>query len=47
MAGKARQTTKTRTRTRKTGSGSRYMQCNICHGTGRVLKPSTRRRGAK
>lgn len=47
MAVKARQTIKTRTRTRKVGNGSKYMKCNICHGTGRVLKPSARRKGAK
>lgn len=29
-----------KTRRRKTGGSSGYMQCNICHGTGRVKKRS-------
>ncbi len=36
---KATQTTKTTTRKgrrKKTGSGSDYIQCNVCHGTGRI-----------
>lgn len=26
----------TKSRTRKTGPGTGYKQCNVCHGTGRV-----------
>lgn len=35
-----RQTVKrvTRTRKRKTGGNNGYIQCNICHGTGRVKR---------
>ena len=28
--------TKTRKRVRKTGGGSGYLKCNVCHGTGRI-----------
>ena len=30
---------KIRKRVRKTGGNSGYMQCNMCHGTGRQKKP--------
>lgn len=38
MAAKAKihQTTKTKSRRRKTGGSSDYIQCNMCHGIGRV-----------
>lgn len=29
---------KTKTKKRKTGGNSGYVQCNICHGSGRVKK---------
>lgn len=28
--------TKTKSRRRKTSNGGDYIQCNMCHGTGRV-----------
>lgn len=34
----AKQTIKTIKRVRKTGGNSGYVQCNMCHGTGRVKK---------
>ena len=42
MAQKVR-ITKTKKRTRKTGGNSGYMQCNICHGSGRVKKPKRKK----
>ena len=30
----------TKTRKRKVGGNSGYVQCNVCHGTGRVKKKS-------
>lgn len=32
----AKQTVTTKSRQRKTGGDSGYIQCNMCHGTGRV-----------
>lgn len=42
MAQKVR-ITKTKKRTRKTGGNSGYMQCNMCHGTGRQKKPKRKK----
>lgn len=33
---RARQTVTTKIRRRKVGGDSGYIQCNMCHGTGRV-----------
>ena len=43
----ARQTIKTTTRKgrrKKTGGGSEYVTCNICHGTGKVKRRKGGRR---
>ena len=36
--GKQTTTTTTKGRRKKTGNNSGYVQCNMCHGTGRVKK---------
>lgn len=36
MAAKQTVKVKIKTRTRKVGGNSGYIQCNMCHGTGRV-----------
>lgn len=38
MAQKVKVSKTTKSRSRKTGGKSGYMQCNICHGTGRVKR---------
>lgn len=35
---RVKQTITTKTRKRKTGGNTGYVQCNMCHGTGRVKK---------
>ena len=34
---------KTKSRKMKTGGNSGYMQCNMCHGTGRQKKPKNKK----
>ena len=41
MAQKVKVTT--RKRVRKAGGNSGYMQCNMCHGTGRQKKPKKKK----
>ena len=43
MAQKVKVTKTTQTRKRKTGGNSGYMQCNMCHGTGRQKKPKRKK----
>ena len=38
MAKGKQTTTTTKGRRKKTGGNSGYVQCNMCHGTGRVKK---------
>ena len=40
-------TRKTKSRKRKTGGNSGYIQCNMCHGTGRQKKPKRKKFPAK
>ncbi len=35
---KAKQTVTTKVRKKKTGEGTNYLVCNLCHGAGRVKK---------
>lgn len=36
MAAKAKVHQTIKTRRRKTGGNTGYLQCNVCHGTGRI-----------